>query len=201
MGDMAEVTAELSELNWKQIGIGAALRAVFLVTAVLVMGFGMTYAGRALGWPESMIRIGANVGIGIVTLPFLMQAVKPLIRMYRSGEEGERGSEWHTTDEISIQATSVRRRHYLKQIGKTVGGSVMALMGVFNVHGLITMRSKLYPEFQQIFGESASLNYRFMIAMMVFMCLVGVVIAVRGWLNRYKDEEESVVDAMRELEE
>jgi len=200
-GGMAEVATEISELEWKKIGIGAVLRAVFLVTAVLVMGFGMTYAGRALGWPDSMIRIGANVGIAAVTLPFLIQAVKPVIRLYRPEEESGEETKGHTVDEITIKTTSVRRRHYLKQIGKTIFGVVMSLGGAFNVYALVTMRPELYPEWQEIFGKSASLNYRFMIGMMAFMCLVGIVIAARSWLNRFQDEEESIIDTMRELEE
>lgn len=88
---MPEKATEIGKLDWKQIGIGAALRAAFLVIAVLVMALGMTYAGRTLGWPDSMIRIGANVGIAAVTLPFLVQAASAAIRQdvreFVGGEE------------------------------------------------------------------------------------------------------------------
>lgn len=200
MSNTAGATAQLRDIDWKGVTLHGAIMGTVLAVSVLAMAYGMTAAGRFLGWPESMIRLGANVGVACVSIPFILQAVRPLVRMYR-GDSEDSQSEGHTLPEISIAAMANRRRHYTKQLLKAAFGVGFSLLGAVNVYFLVTMRSDVMGTFQSAFGSSATVNYQAMVVMMAFMSLLGAGITVRAWLNRFKDDEEAVIDAMEGLEQ
>ena len=193
-------TSRTHDVDWRGVGLVGALYGLLLAIAVLFAAYVTSAAGQYLGWPDSMIRIATHTAIGLISLPFVLEAIRPLYRLYTDSDEGDEPNA-HTLPEIEIAAESNRRRHYWFQLAKAAGGIALAGLGAGNVYLLVMMRADVIDSLSSAVGDAAATNHRFMVVMMVVMSLIGLGIAVRAWRNRYKSDEEAIVGGLEDLEE
>lgn len=186
-------------LNWKRIGTNGLIKGLLLTLAALAAVGIMTTAGRVLGWPAEMVSLSNTAAVIVVALPFAHQAVSPLLSEIRRTDLGE-GSDAYTLSEISITANSVRRRHYQRHVATAIGSALVSLAAVATTIAAAVNRASLTPLLQDTFGASARLNFGVMVAMLAAGGLLFGGLAVRWWRHRYQNEDESVADAIEQLD-
>lgn len=189
-------------VNIRSLLSGSLARGVAIAAIVIATAFVGEWIAGLVGFNDPMAWMFPWAMVAVVSTIIFVESARPaaLYVWEQVRPDYATGDGQHTTEEIALQASSVRRRHYTKQVTKTAAGALLAVLGAVNATMLTLHWERFYPTWQDTFGANAVHHYRFIVVLMAFMAVVGVGLAVRAWLNRYQNDDDALIQAMQELE-